>query len=631
MSNIGGAVSDGVDTSVAETVHVEIIEINDAPIISVPDQPIDGGTGYQVQLDLAFRDPDPDENHTVIIDWGDGTVETEGDFDAEGQPTGPILSHGGTDSGRITADHIYLSAGAKTAEVCVTDRLQPGPGDTEIPTPGLSLIGCEEIAFSIADGIDLALSAVPSTDVALPNQFVSYQFQVENRLPDAGLGLTATGTQLSIRLASGFDPSSITTPAGCARSGFWLDCSIANLSPGQATTFNITARVGADTPSGTLLVTEAEAVLDQNPINPRLELLLTTPVSRPADFQVGAAGDALKDLPDANPGDGVCASADGLCTLRAAVQEANASGQPQVIALGNGIYLLDDLLRLSGNVVLIGNGPEKTFIHGDRLATESETNLRLEGMTISGGGLRAAPVDSLTIRRVRFTGNRIESSFGGAIQVRTDSLDIRDTTFDNNTSTVDGGSLFCLSCSGVIENVTVTGGSGGGLTFTGSGSMDLNHVTIVGTGGGSGWSDPFGAALHVYDDMHVTISNSVLADNYSTGNASNCAVSSNASLISTGNNAFGDLTGCSLNPLASDISIDNAQLAPLAAGPDGLPVRLPNADSPLVDAFNDASCLATDARGITRPRDGDENGEPRCDIGAAELRADTIFRDRFRF
>jgi hypothetical protein len=625
------AVSDGVDTSVAETVHVEIIEINDAPIISVPDEPIDGGTGYQVQLDLAFRDPDPDENHTVIIDWGDGTVETEGDFDAEGQPTGPILSHGGTDSGRITADHIYLSAGAKTAEVCVTDRLQPGPGDTEIPTPGLSLIGCEEIAFSIADGIDLALSAVPSTDVALPNQFVSYQFQVENRLPDAGLGLTATGTQLSIRLASGFDPSSITTPAGCARSGFWLDCSIANLSPGQATTFNITARVGADTPSGTLLVTEAEAVLDQNPINPRLELLLTTPVSRPADFQVGAAGDALKDLPDANPGDGVCASADGLCTLRAAVQEANASGQPRVIALGNGIYLLDDLLRLSGNVVLIGNGPEKTFIHGDRLATESETNLRLEGMTISGGGLRAAPVDSLTIRRVRFTGNRIESSFGGAIQVRTDSLDIRDTTFDNNTSTVDGGSLFCLSCSGVIENVTVTGGSGGGLTFTGSGSMDLNHVTIVGTGGGSGWSAPFGAALHVYDDMSITIANSALTDNYSTGDAVNCAVSTNASLISTGNNAFGDLTGCSLNPLASDISIDNAQLAPLAAGPDGLPVRLPNADSPLVDAFNDASCLATDARGITRPRDGDENGEPRCDIGAAELRANTIFRDRFRF
>jgi hypothetical protein len=232
---------------------------------------------------------------------------------------------------------------------------------------------------------------------------------------------------------------------------------------------------------------------------------------------------------------------------------------------------------------------------------------------------------------MRFTGNEIISSFGGAIQTNAANIDIRDTTFDNNLSTVDGGTLMCLSCSGVMENVTVTGGSGGGLTFTGSGDVALKHLTIVGTGGGSGWESPFGAALHVYDNMNVTLANSVLADNYPTGNAVNCAVSANASLTSLGSNAFGDLTGCNLTPLSSDLSISNARIKPLTAGPDGLPVRLPRADSPLVDAFNDASCLATDARGITRPRDGDENGEPRCDIGAAELRANTIFRDRFGF
>jgi len=175
----------------------------------------------------------------------------------------------------------------------------------------------------------------------------------------------------------------------------------------------------------------------------------------------------------------------------------------------------------------------------------------------------------------------------------------------------------------------VTGGSGGGLTFTGSGSMTLNHVTIVGTGGGSGWEVPFGAALHVYDDMEVTINHSVLAENYSTGTANNCAVSANASLTSNGNNAFGDLTGCSLNLLSSDITIDRSRLAPLAAGPGGLPVRLPSADSPLTDAFNDASCLTTDARGIERPQDGDNDGIAACDIGAVERRRDWVFRDRF--
>jgi len=627
------AVSDGVDTSAPETVHVEIIEINDAPIISQPDAPIEGGTGYQVQFDLAFRDPDPDESHTVVIDWGDGTVEAEGDFDADGQPTGPILSHGGTDSGRIIADHVFLSAGPKTVGVCITDRLDAA---TELPTPGLSLTACEDIAFSIADGIELELSATPSTDVALPGQFVSYQFRVENLQPDAGLGLTATGVELALRLASGFDPASITTPPGCSRDGFRLDCSISNLSPGQSASLSVTAQVAADTESGRLLVTEAGAVLDQTPINPRLEMLLTTPVSRPADFQVGAAGDALKDLPDANPGDGVCESADGVCTLRAAVEEAGASATPKVIALGNGLYTLDYVdgfprgLQFNGDIVLIGNGPDKTRIHGPRHAANGG-NLRLENLTISGGGLTAAPVDSLTIRRVRFTGNRIEGSFGGAIQVRTDSLDIRDTTFDNNTSTVDGGSLFCFSCSGVMENVTVTGGSGGGLTFTGSGSMALNHVTIVGTGGGSGWESPFGAALHVYDSMQMTIANSVVADNYSTGDAVNCAVSEDASLVSQGNNAFGDPAGCNLALLPSDRTITNARVQPLAAGLDGLPVRLPGADSPLVDAFNDASCLANDARGLTRPRDGNDDGVVWCDIGAVERRGNRIFRDRFEF
>jgi hypothetical protein len=187
----------------------------------------------------------------------------------------------------------------------------------------------------------------------------------------------------------------------------------------------------------------------------------------------------------------------------------------------------------------------------------------------------------------------------------------------------------CLSCSGVMENITVTGGSGGGLTFTGSGDVALKHLTIVGTGGGAGWESPFGAALHVYDNMNVTLANSVLADNYPTGNAVNCAVSSNASLVSLGNNAFDGLTGCDLTPLASDLLIDSAELEPLAAGLDGLPVRLPSAASPLVDAFDDASCLAMDARGFPRPQDGDEDGTALCDIGAVERRFDGIFRDRF--
>lgn len=622
------SVSDGIDTSSPEVVTLEVAEVNDAPIIDLPDEALDAGTGYRFELELSFSDPDPDELHTVEIDWDDGTVESEGEFDAAGQPTGPILGHGGTDSGRITADHIFLSSGTKNVEVCITDRMQLDGNDDKVPTPGLSLQTCETIAVAVTDAVDLQLTAEPSTDVALPDSFVSYVFDIENLAPQAGSGVTATGVVFSIRLSGGFDPGSITTPPGCTRNGYRLDCTIGSLSPGQSQDLNVTAQVDSGTESGYLLVTEAEAMLDQEPLRSELSLLLTTPVSRPADFQVGAVGDALRDEPDANPGDGQCATADGVCTLRAALDEAATAATPQVIALANGLYLLEDTLEISSDVTLLGNGPDKTRIHGARLVTQSGADtLRIENLTLSGGGMTVGP-DSLIIRRVRFTDNENPSTFGGAIQTTGSVLDIRDSTFDNNRA-VDGGSLMCFSCSGVIENVTVTGGSGGGLTFANSGQVALKHLTIVGTGGGRFWSLPNGAALHVYDDMAVTIANSVVAGNYSTGDAVNCAVGSSASLVSEGNNAFGDLTGCNVSPQASDLDITNAGLENLAAGLDGLPVRRPKADSPLVDAFDGSGCLATDARGISRPRDGDEDGIARCDIGAVERRRNGIFSDEF--
>ena len=54
-------------------------------------------------------------------------------------------------------------------------------------------------------------------------------------------------------------------------------------------------------------------------------------------------GDAQRLQPFglANPGDGVCATTQAVCTLRAAVQEAAASGKARTIALGAGTYRLE--------------------------------------------------------------------------------------------------------------------------------------------------------------------------------------------------------------------------------------------------------------------------------------------------
>ncbi len=57
-----------------------------------------------------------------------------------------------------------------------------------------------------------------------------------------------------------------------------------------------------------------------NPFLSGAAILLAATVASAATFRVDDASDAV----DLTPGDGVCATAGSVCTLRAAVQEANA-------------------------------------------------------------------------------------------------------------------------------------------------------------------------------------------------------------------------------------------------------------------------------------------------------------------
>lgn len=70
--------------------------------------------------------------------------------------------------------------------------------------------------------------------------------------------------------------------------------------------------------------------------------LLTMPTS--AQSQPAAASTMLvnssQDAVDAAPGDGVCASTAGTCTLRAAVMEADALAGPNVVVLPSGAFTI---------------------------------------------------------------------------------------------------------------------------------------------------------------------------------------------------------------------------------------------------------------------------------------------------
>ena len=105
------------------------------------------------------------------------------------------------------------------------------------------------------------------------------------------------------------------------------------------------------------------------------------PAAGSRTFRVTAPGAE----PDANPGDGTCASAAGFCTLRAAIDESDARPGADTVVLPPGSYeggvVIRDALTISGA------GREQSVIRGrgidDVLLVQSSGSLRLSGVTLS--------------------------------------------------------------------------------------------------------------------------------------------------------------------------------------------------------------------------------------------------------
>jgi hypothetical protein len=197
---------------------------------------------------------------------------------------------------------------------------------------------------------------------------------------------------------------------------------------------------------------------------------------------------SVLDGVDAHPGDGVCATASGACTVRAAVQEANHAAVPVTIDLPRattccGLQLLLSIpgaeedgsatgdLDITGNVTIVGQVPTPsingTFIVGaglDRIIdVQSGGSLVLNWVGVSGGAA--------------VSGGGIRVRSGGAAQ-------LNDSWINSNDAT---GSLVCGS-----DNVCgpVTGGGG----IMNSGTLTVNRSQIAGNRSGTtagGCNTPF--------------------------------------------------------------------------------------------------------------------------------------------
>jgi CSLREA domain-containing protein len=236
----------------------------------------------------------------------------------------------------------------------------------------------------------------------------------------------------------------------------------------------------------------------------------------------------LSDFGDSNPGDAACDTnaPAGVCTLRAAIQEANALGgsdQVNITATGT-INLFSELPTISTPMDINGPGPNQLTV---RRADGVLGNLRpfliqsasvmgaslsgikvTNGLSPQGGGVAVGGPVAATLRNVVIEGNasRTFAAQGGGIWLGNGSLRLLDSTVRNNLAAgeqhpavLDGGSgLGGGIYSGSDQSSILIRGS----TLSGNATTAANGKSVDGGPGGHGGSS-IGGAILPFGDLHV--------------------------------------------------------------------------------------------------------------------------------
>jgi CSLREA domain-containing protein len=234
-----------------------------------------------------------------------------------------------------------------------------------------------------------------------------------------------------------------------------------------------------------------------------------------ATFTVNTPVDAV----DANPGNGTCSTVAHNCTLRAAVQEANATtgGTTDTITLPAGTYTLTitgsgdaesgdldvlDHLFINGtganSSIIDGNGASRVFEIG-RYSAGLTPTVNVSGLTIRngsegsislGGGVYIQQGSYLSLTRVGVRDNRAPmygAGISNAGQLQLYQTIVRDNVISSPSTgggvTATGGGIFNFSTGTVdIDRSTISGNRavrGGGINNSG-GDVDISNSTISG-------------------------------------------------------------------------------------------------------------------------------------------------------
>ena len=310
-----------------------------------------------------------------------------------------------------------------------------------------------------------------------------------------------------------------------------------------------------------------------------------------AAFPATAANIPVTTLADAD-------AVDGECSLREAIEAANANTPYNECAAGTGssdrilltvpgtILVTAHLPEFLESAALVGLGPGTSTIHGQ----DAWTLLRLD----TGGSGQTFRLERLALT------NAAGSGSGPALNAGAHSVRVRDAVLSSSTASLRGGALMALNTDLLLERVwltanTVTGDTGGGAIFADGGTLRLLASTVDGnttthaTAAGGGIFVIAGVAAEIRDstvsgnstlgmgggfyfngtavagDLEIQVTRSTITQNHANADASNgfqrggglaigggASTSANLHLV---NSIVAENTDASLSGAAPDLAL----------------------------------------------------------------------------
>lgn len=382
---------------------------------------------------------------------------------------------------------------------------------------------------------------------------------------------------------------------------------------------------------------------------------------------------------DASPGDGICANAAGVCSLKAALDEANTQNdKSHVIRLEPGTYNINFTILMTSQSFagLYGDDPSTTIIRGGH---------PVQGMMVSGPNLSFS--GTRTLQNVSMNNGNNTAAFSGSGLSVLASIHVKNCIFENHNSPFNaviysgvsgnhllvektrirnnnrtGIQIFGPESVTVVDSEIMNNGAFGLWVDNGSWNIQVLRTSVVGNG-------MDGIRLHkCYTNCRVE--NSTIANNVGHGIViesppnsfvtddliiRNSTLVNNGS-VASGRNLYVDMNMntpghvlrlentilssahpvCSApsvvnygietyNVISSDagcatggtpVTVGSANLGPLQYNPGGTgQTFVPLIGSPAINSGSNALCSPIDQLG--KPRPGVSS--PTCDIGAVEV------------